>query len=60
MKKRAEPPMRMPPRYAFWEAFWQRQMLAEARASVALDKDGGVHTCSPTCTEYPRCPGHPK
>ena len=42
---------------------WQHRFLAdlllrEARASVALDKDPSVHTCSDTCTEYPQCPGN--
>lgn len=41
-------------RATFASALAARQMLEEARASVALDLDGGVHTCSTAC-QKPKC-----
>ena len=53
MSKKAPPP----PPFDWRRAFLDGLAWREAEASVAIDKDSGVHTCSDTCTETPHCPG---
>lgn len=43
---------------AAFRSFLRWAVIAEAKASVALDKDPDCHTCNMECTEFPQCPGN--
>lgn len=45
---------------AAWQQVMRWAIIAEAKASVRLDKDPSGHTCHDECTEYPQCPGNNK